>query len=78
VTIGERRCPDPQGQPGYLRVDTVHQGDAPARKGVYHINAVDQVTQWEIVAATERISEAWLEPVLCALIRQFPRKLQNS
>jgi hypothetical protein len=27
VTIGERRRPDPQGQPGYLRVDTVHQGD---------------------------------------------------
>src|SRR6266700_2985560 len=22
VAIGERRCPDPQGQPGYLRVDT--------------------------------------------------------
>src|SRR5271157_2216778 len=59
VAIGERRCPDPQGQPGYLRVDTVHQGDAPAGQGVYHINAVDQVTQWEIVAATERISEAW-------------------
>src|SRR6266568_4296959 len=54
---------------------TVHQGDAPARKGVYHINAVDQVTQWEIVAATERISEAWLEPVLCALIRQFPFRI---
>src|SRR6266571_1515219 len=75
VTIGERRCPDPQGRPGYLRVDTVHQGDAPAGQGVYHINAVDQVTQWEIVAATERISEAWLEPVLCALLRQFPFRI---
>jgi transposase InsO family protein len=75
VAIGERRCPDPQGQPGYLRVDTVHQGDAPAGKGVYHINAVDQVTQWEIVGATERISEAWLEPVLCALMRQFPFRI---
>src|SRR5208337_4734463 len=72
VAIGERRCPHPQGQPGYLRVDTVHQGDGPAGKGVYHINAVDQVTPWEIVAATERISEAWLEPVRCALMRQFP------
>jgi transposase InsO family protein len=75
VSIGERRCPDPQGQPGYLRVDTVHQGDAPVGQGVYHINAVDQVTQWEIVAATERISEAWLEPVLCALLRQFPFRI---
>ncbi|MGA9898643.1 MAG: hypothetical protein WBQ09_11125 [Terriglobales bacterium] len=75
VAIGERRCPDPHGQPGYLRVDTVHQGDAPAGQGVYHINAVDQATQWEIVAATERISEAWLEPVLCALMRQFPFRI---
>jgi len=75
VAIGERRYPDPQGQPGYLRVDTVHQGDAPAGQGVYHINAVDQVTQWEIVAATERISEVWLEPVLCALMRQFPFRI---
>jgi hypothetical protein len=75
VAIGERRCPDPQGQPGYLRVDTVHQGDAPVGKGVYPINAVDQVTQWEIVAATERISEAWLEPVLEAMLRQFPFRI---
>jgi transposase InsO family protein len=75
VAIGERRCPDPQGQPGYLRVDTVHQGDAPAGQGVYHINSVDQVTQWEIVAATERISEAWLEPVLRAILRQFPFRI---
>ncbi len=55
-----------------MRVDTVHQGDRPGAKGVYHINAVDQVTQWQIVSATARISEAWLEPVLAALLRQFP------
>jgi transposase InsO family protein len=77
VAIGERRCPDPRGQPGYLRVDTVHQGDAPAGQGVYHINAVDQVTQWEIVSATERISEAWLEPVLEAMLRQFPFRIRG-
>jgi transposase InsO family protein len=72
ISIGERRRPDPQGRPGYLRVDTVHQGDRPGAKGVYHINAVDQVTQWEIVSATAHISEAWLEPVLAAMLRQFP------
>src|SRR5260370_1884805 len=72
VAIGERRRPDPQGQPGYLRVDTVHQGDAPAGQGRYHMNAVDQVTQCEIVPATARISEAWLKPALCALLAQFP------
>jgi len=72
VSIGERRRPNPQGRAGYLRVDTVHQGDRPGAKGVYHINAVDQVTQWEILSATARISEVWLEPVLAALLRQFP------
>ena len=75
VTIGERRRPDPQGRPGYLRVDTVHQGDRPQAKGVYHINAVDQVTQWQIVSATPRICEAWLEPVLAAMLRQFPFRI---
>jgi len=77
VSIGERRRPNPQGRPGYLRVDTVHQGDQNAAKGVYHINAVDEVTQWQIVAATERISEAWLEPVLVALLRQFPFRIRG-
>ncbi len=72
VAIGERRCPQPNGQPGYLRVDTVHQGDQDGVKGVYHINAVDQVTQWQVVGATAQISEAWLLPVLGAMLEQFP------
>lgn len=75
VAIGERRAPAPQGRPGYLRIDTVHQGDRPDAKGVYHINAVDEVTQWQIVIAVPRISEAWLEPVLEALLRQFPFRI---
>ena len=72
VAIGERRKPDPQGRPGYLRVDTVHQGDLDGVKGLYHINAVDEVTQWQVVGATAQISEAWLMPVLEALLAQFP------
>lgn len=72
IPIGERRKPQPQGSPGFLRIDTVHQGDLDGRKGLYHINAVDQVTQWEIVAATPQISEYWLLPVLEAMLRQFP------
>lgn len=75
VPIGERRRPDPQGQPGFLRVDTVHQGDSQMGQGVYHINAVDEVTQWQIVAASARISEAHLEPVLTALLGQFPFRI---
>ena len=47
----------PEGRPGLLRIDTVHQGNRPSNKGIYHINAVDQVTQWEIVQATPRRSK---------------------
>lgn len=72
VTIGERRRPDPKGRPGYLRVDTVHQGDWDGAKGVYHINAVDTVTQWQVVGCAEKISEAFLMPVLEAILHQFP------
>ena len=57
VSIGERRRPDPQGRPGYLRLDTVHQGDWEGEKGVYHINSVDAVTQWEVVGCVPRITE---------------------
>jgi len=72
IPIGERRKPQPQGKPGYLRVDTVHQGDRDGNKGLYHINAVDEVTQWEIVAATPHISELWLLPILEDMLQQFP------
>jgi transposase InsO family protein len=72
VAIGERRAPKPDGKPGYIRVDTVHQGDLEGAKGVYHINAVDEVTQWQVVGATTQISEAFLLPVLESMLEQFP------
>jgi transposase InsO family protein len=72
VPIGERRKPQPSGVPGFLRIDTVHQGDQDGRKGLYHINAVDEVTQWEVVTSTPQISELWLLPVLEAMLAQFP------
>ena len=72
IRIGERRKPQPRGWPGYLRIDTVHQGDRDGLKGIYHINAVDEVTQWEIVAATPQISELWLIPLLETMLEQFP------
>jgi transposase InsO family protein len=77
VAIGERRRPEPGGRPGFLRVDTVHQGDLDGVKGVYHINAVDEVTQWEVVGATGLISEAYLLPVLEAMLAQFPFHIQG-
>jgi len=75
VSIGERRRPDPQNRPGYLRVDTVHQGDRDGVKGVYHINAVDAVTQWQVVGCVSRISEQFLLPVLEAMLHQFPFRI---
>jgi hypothetical protein len=70
--IGQRMKPRPGGLPGYIRIDTVHQGDDEEIKGVYHLNAVDEVTQWEVVASVEKISEAYLMPVLADLLDQFP------
>lgn len=72
VNIGERRKPFSNGAPGYLRVDSVHQGDLDGIKGVYLINAVDEVTQFQTVCAVERISELFLLPVLEAMMDAFP------
>lgn len=72
TNIGERRKPFPDGRPGYLRVDSVHQGDLDGVKGVYLINAVDEVTQFQAVFAVEHISEAYLLPVLEAMMDAFP------
>ena len=77
VSIGERRKPHPQGRPGFLRVDSVHQGDLDGRKGVYEVNLVDEVTQYEFVAAVEGISERFLVPALEALIEAFPFEVQG-
>ena len=72
VPIGERRKPEPNGQPGYLCVDTVHQGDKMGAKGVYHINIVDMVTQFEFVGSVEAISEKFMEGILKELLEKFP------
>lgn len=72
VPIGERRKPSPDGKPGYIRVDSVHQGDQDKEKGVYHVNLVDEVVQWELVGCVEGISEAFLTPLLEMLLEQFP------
>ncbi len=72
ANIGVRRKPQNDGKPGYLRVDSVHQGDLGEQKGVYHINFVDEVTQWQIVGCAERISESFLIPVMENCLEQFP------
>jgi transposase InsO family protein len=77
IPIGQRCKPNPRGRPGYIRVDTVHQGDLNGQKGVYHINLVDEVLQWEIVICVEAISEAHLEPALEAALAKFPFVILN-
>lgn len=77
VNIGERRKPTPNGEPGYLRVDSVHQGDFGGEKGVYHINIVDEVTQFEVVGCVENITDEYMIPLLEKLIEQFPFIIQN-
>jgi hypothetical protein len=75
--IGERVKPQSQGLPGHIRIDTVHQGDQNGHKGVYHINAVDEVTQWEVVTSLERITEKHLEANLEGILKQFPFRIQG-
>ena len=77
VSIGERRLPDPQGRPGYLRVDTVHQGTHDGKPGVFHVNAIDAVTQFEVVGCVEAISEHFILPVLEAMLHQFPFQIRG-
>ena len=72
ATIGLRKAPAPLGRPGFIRIDSVHQGDWDGTKGLYHINAVDCVTQWEVVATVQTISEAHLLPVIEQMLAQFP------
>lgn len=71
-SIGIRRKPETHGNPGWIRVDTVHQGDLDGEKGVYHINLVDAVLQWEIVVCVEKISESYLVPALEEALLMFP------
>lgn len=60
IAIGKRMKPKPNGRPGFLRVDSVHQGDLNKGKGVYYINMVDEVTQYEFVFCTPAICERYL------------------
>lgn len=71
VQIGERIKPIPDGKPGYIRVDTVHQRD------VYYINSIDEVTQWELVFCVKAYSDFFLEPILQLMLETFPFKIIN-
>jgi len=75
IAIAERRKPDPKGKPGFLRVDTVHQGQKDGKPGVFYINSVDTVTQWQNIGCVETISERHMIPVLEAILHQYPFRI---
>jgi len=66
IPIGITMPPENFGKPGSIRVDTVNQRD------VYHINSVDEITQWEVVVCVPQISERCMLPALQELIDQYP------
>lgn len=55
----------------------MHQGDQDGVKGLYHINAVDEVTQYQVVFTVERISEQFIIPALEAILAAFPFMVQG-
>lgn len=71
IPIGETRPPDNFGKPGSIRVDSVSQKD------VYHINTVDEITQWEIVFCVPQLSESCMLPALLDIFDQYPFVLFN-
>jgi transposase InsO family protein len=77
VSIGLRKAPAPDGRAGFIRIDSVHQGDLDGTKGLYHINAVDCVTQWQVVATVATIAEVHLLPVIEQMLAQFPFEIQG-
>ena len=66
VPIGITMPPENYGKPGSIKVDTVHQRD------IYHLNSVDEITQWEILVCVPQICEACMEPALEDMINQYP------
>lgn len=71
IGIGSTKPPEPNNLPGAIRIDTVHQRD------VFHINAVDEITQWEIMVCVPVIAESCLAPALRFLLDQFPFTIFN-
>ena len=69
--------PNPNNQLGYIRIDSVHQGDQDKRKGVYHINAVDEVTQIQVVVTMGRITETFMLPPMEQILATFPFEIRG-
>ncbi len=75
AAIAARRAPVPDNRPGFIRIDSVHQGNFRGKDGIYHINAVDCVTQWEVIATVPALTHEHMLPVLRTMLDQFPFKI---
>ena len=71
IPIGMTQPPDNFGKPGSIRIDSVSQKD------VYHINSVDEITQWEIVFCVPQLSELFMIPALEGIFDQYPFLIFN-
>jgi len=69
--IGVTMEPQNYGKPGSIRVDTVHQRD------IYHINSIDEITQWEIGICVPQICERGMIPTFQAILDQYPFTVFN-
>jgi len=75
--MGNRRKVGPNDQPGYIHIDSSYQGDIFNDQGVYHINAVDAVTQFQVKVTVERITPTFLRPAIQQILDLFPFKIQG-
>lgn len=71
IPIGITQKPENFGRPGSIRIDSVSQKD------VYHINSVDEITQWEVVFCVPQLSESCMLPSLLEIFGQYPFEIFN-
>jgi len=71
IPIGVTMAPENLGKPGSIRIDSVSQKD------VYHINSIDEVTQWEVVFCVPQLSESCMLPALKEIFEQYPFHIFN-
>lgn len=62
---------------GYILIDSVHQGDQDKRKGIYHINAVDEVAQFQVIVTVAQLKEKIMRPALEDILNAFPFKIRG-
>ena len=77
VGIGQREKPQPTGRPGFIRVDSVEQGSTRAGGGVYHVDTVDEETQFQVVGSLPSLKKEHMVPLLLKIIKKYPFMIIN-